>query len=261
MRFLFCAILLLLAAGPALAMNGDGCGAGKCNDCHSMSLTEAKDLLQAGVDQVNSVDFSELPGLFVVEVEKQGQKFPIYVDFSKQYVISGNIIRLKDKQNITQQRKAELNRVDLSRIPLDDALLLGSAKASKKVVVFTDPECPYCKKLHPELQEVVKRDPDIAFLIKLFPLKMHPNAYQVSQSIVCAKSMAMLESSFAGKTIPPPACKTGVVDQTLALVEDLGIRSTPTLVLPDGLVLPGYKQADQLLQILGSKVAAEAPAK
>ncbi len=261
MRFLFSAFILLLLAAPVQAMSQEGCGAGTCNECHSMTLPEAKDLLAAGVDQVNSVDFAEIPGLFVVEVEKQGQKFPVYVDFSKQYVISGNIIRLKDKQNITQQRQAELNRVDLSRIPLDDALVLGSPKAKKKVVVFTDPECPYCKKLHPELQEVVKRDPDIAFLIKLYPLKMHPNAYKISQSIVCAKSMEMLESSFAGKTVPPPACKTDVVDQTLALVQDIGIRSTPTLVLPDGLILPGYKKADQLLQILGSKVAAEAPAK
>ena len=91
---------------------------------------------------------------------------------------------------------------------------------------------------------------DIAFLIKLFPLKMHPNAYDISKSIVCNKSMAMLELSFAGKPVPPPLCETSAVDQTIALAEDLGIRSTPTLVLADGLIVPGYKQADALLKLI-----------
>ena len=126
------------------------------------------------------------------------------------------------------------------------------------MIVFTDPECPYCKKLHSELKEVVRRDPDIAFLIKLFPLKMHPNAYGTSKSIVCSKSMEFLEASFAGKPVPPANCDTSVVDQTLALVGDLGIRSTPTLVFPDGLVVPGYKKAEALLILIGENAAQAA---
>ncbi len=258
MKILLAILFFLLSATSALAMTQDGCGAGKCNECHSMTMDEATGLLKGGVDQVFSVDFAEMPGLFVVEVEKQGKKFPLYVDFSKQYLVAGNIIRLNDHQNITQQRQAKINRVDITRIPLEDALLLGNPEARTRVIVFTDPECPYCKRLHAELHEVVKRDAQIAFLIKLFPLKMHPNAYNISKSIVCADSMALLEASFAGQTVPPPTCETGVVDQTLALVKDLGINSTPTLVLPDGQVMPGFKKADQLLQILGSKVAASA---
>lgn len=244
-------VFALSLTTPAFAMSGEGCGAGKCNDCHSLSLEEATTLLQkGGVDRVVSVGFAEMPGVWVVEVEKEQKKYPLYIDFSKSYVVAGNIIRLADGQNVTQKRMAELNRVDVSRIPLGDALLLGRADARRKVIVFTDPECPYCKKLHEEIKEVVRRDPDIAFLIKLFPLKMHPNAYSISKSIVCNKSTALLEDSYAGKTVPPPLCETPVVDETLALVGELGIRSTPTLVLPDGLVLPGYKSADDLLKLL-----------
>ena len=84
---------------------------------------------------------------------------------------------------------------------------------------------------------------------------MHPNAYTISKSIVCNRSLAMLEESFAGKTLPPPLCETKAVDDTLALVEKLGINSTPTLVLPDGRVMPGYKKADDLLKLLGAKTA------
>jgi thiol:disulfide interchange protein DsbC len=243
-----CAIAVLAGALPALAFTADGCGAGSCASCHSLDQKEAGRILGGLVDKVNKVEFAEVPGMWVVEVEKGPNKLPVYIDFSKKYVLSGSVIRLADQGDITQERFARMNRVDPARIPVDDALLLGKADAKTKVIVFTDPECPFCKKLHEELKKVVRRDPDIAFLIKLYPLKMHPNAYGVAKSIVCAHSLEFLELSFAGKPVPPAACDTKVVDQTLALAPTLGIQSTPTLVLPDGLVMPGYKTADDLLK-------------
>jgi thiol:disulfide interchange protein DsbC len=84
---------------------------------------------------------------------------------------------------------------------------------------------------------------------------MHPNAYEISRSIVCNNSMELLEISFAGKPVPPANCDTAAVDQTLALAADLGISSTPTLVLPDGQVVPGYKTAEALLTLISMNVA------
>lgn len=250
------ALLLLAVAVPALAFTADGCGAGACASCHSLDQKEAGKILGNLVDKVNRVEFAEVPGMWVVEVEKGPNKLPVYIDFSKQYVLSGSVIRLADRGDLTQERHARMNRVDMRRIPLDDALLLGSKKAATRVVVFTDPECPFCVKLHAELKEVVRRDPDIAFLIKLYPLKMHPNAYAKAKSIVCARSMEFLELSFAGKPLPPAACSTTAVDQTIALAPELGIQSTPTLVLPNGLVMPGFKTADELLQRIRRELAA-----
>ncbi len=255
MRSLFILVSLVLFASTAPAMTADGCGAGSCADCHSITKEETAQLLGSMVDKVNSVEFSEVPGMWVADVEKGEKKLPVYIDFSKKYLISGNVIRLDDKENLTRQRGARMNKVDVSKIPLADALLLGSPSASTRVIVFTDPECPYCKKLHGELKEVVRRDPNIAFLIKLFPLKMHPNAYEISKSIVCRNSMELLEASFAGKPVPPANCDIPVIDQTLAMVGELGISSTPTLVMPDGQVVPGYRKAEALLAIIGENVA------
>lgn len=253
MRYFLTLLIILFWVSTAPAMTADGCGAGTCNDCHSITRDEAAQLLGSMVDKVNGIEFSEIPGMWVADVEKGDRRLPVYIDFSKQYLVSGNVIRLKDRENMTQQRSAEMNKVDISRIPLDDALLLGKASAKKRIIVFTDPECPYCVKLHAELKEVVKRDDNIAFLIKLFPLKMHPNAYSISKSIVCNKSLEMLELSFAGKSVPPPLCATTAVDQTIVLASDLGIQSTPTLVMPDGLIVPGYKTADALLALITGK--------
>ena len=255
MRSLLVFTLLFFFTHNAFAMSADGCGAGSCADCHSITMEETEQLLGSMVDKVNHVEFAEVPGMWVVEVEKGQKKLPVYIDFSKQYLFTGNVLRLGDKKNLTRQRSARMNKIDVSSIPLQDALLLGKPSAKTKVIVFTDPECPYCKKLHIELEEVVKRDPEIAFLIKLFPLKMHPNAYETSKSIVCNKSMELLEASFAGKPVPPATCDTPAIDQTLALVGELGIRSTPTLVLPDGVIVPGYKKAEALLALIGENVA------
>ncbi len=255
MRCLLLLLITLMIARAGFAMSAEGCGAGSCANCHSITKEETTKLLGDLVDKVNSVEFSEVPGMWVADVEKGEQKLPIYIDFSKKFVVSGIVIRLNDKANLTQQRSARMNKVNVKRIPLEDALLLGKATAKTKVIVFTDPECPYCKKLHNELKEVVRRDPAIAFLIKLFPLKMHPNAYGISKSIVCSNSMEFLEASFAGQAVPEASCDTQVVDQTRALAAELGITSTPTLVLPDGLIVPGYKPADALLTLIGDNVA------
>lgn len=256
MKIAVVSTLLLLVAGSALAFTADGCGAGTCASCHSLDPKEAGKILGSLVDKVNKVEFAEVPGMWLVEVEKGPNKLPVYIDFSKKYVLSGSVIRLADQGDVTQERFARMNKVDPGRIPLGDALLLGKASAKTKVIVFTDPECPFCKKLHEELKTVVRRDPDIAFLIKLYPLKMHPNAYGTSKSIVCARSLEFLELSFAGRPVPPATCETKVVDQTLALAPELGIQSTPTLVLPNGLVLPGYKSADELIKRIRQEVLA-----
>lgn len=254
MRYFLTLLIVLLWVSIAPAMTAEGCGAGTCNDCHSITRDEVVQLLGGMVDKVNSVEFAEVPGLWVVDVEKGDRRLPVYIDFSKKFLVSGNVINLKTQENLSQQRSAQMNKVDISRIPLDDALLLGKATAKKRVIVFTDPQCPFCVKLHAEMQEVVKREPNIAFLIKLFPLKMHPAAYDISKSIICNKSMEMLELSFAGKPVPPPLCATTAVDQTIALAADLGIQSTPTLILPNGLIVPGYKKADALLELINGKV-------
>ena len=158
---------------------------------------------------------------------------------------------------MAKQPKKELF-VDTSKIPLDDALLLGRKDAPVKVIVFTDPLCPYCGKLHEELVKVTESNADIAYLIKMFPLPMHPKDYPIAKNVICNKDMNLLELSFASIgnkdqigaiAARPAACETDAVDRNMAVAGELGIRSTPTLVYPNGFVDPGYKKADMLAEI------------
>ncbi len=101
------------------------------------------------------------------------------------------------------------------------------------------------------MKKIIEERKDVAFYIMMFPLKIHPEAYKKSKAIVCEKSIALLEDSLDKKPIPDPKCETTVVDENLKLAEKLGISSAPTLILPDGKVLPGYKDAKTLLGLIG----------
>jgi thiol:disulfide interchange protein DsbC len=256
-------ILAFLSFVPpdAIAFQMEGCGAGECRDCHSMTREEAGKLLSGMVDNVMGVEMSPVQGLWVVDIAKGGRKFPVYIDFSKKYALGGQIIRLDTKEDITGARTMKLNevRIDPSGIPLADALVVGNLSAKRKVVVFSDPDCHFCGKLHGELMTVAGKEPDVAFFIKLYSRTNTPAVAAKARSVICAKSLALLDDAYAGKPLPPPSCASGAPEETLKLAEKLNIRGTPTLVLPDGRVLPGYRDANALIKLL-SENESPAPA-
>jgi len=257
MRSLFFRLLLvalLLAAGEtgALAFMKEGCGSGECRDCHSLTREEAGKLLSGMVDNVLNVEISPVQGLWVVDIVKAGRKIPVYIDFSKNYLLGAQIIRISTKEDITGARMMKLNevKVDISRIPLEDALVMGNPSAKRRVIVFSDPDCHFCGKLHGELRTVTEKEPDVAFYIKLYSRNNNPATAEKAKSVLCAKSLALLEDAYAGKPLPPAICTTSSPEETLKLADRLDIRGTPTLVLPDGRVLPGYRDAKALIQLL-----------
>jgi thiol:disulfide interchange protein DsbC len=102
------------------------------------------------------------------------------------------------------------------------------------------------------MKKIIEERKDIAFYIKLYPLKMHPNAYEKSKAIVCEKSLTLLEDAFENKPLPKPSCDTTAVDETMLLAEKLGISSTPTSILPDGRLVPGAVDSKTFINMIGN---------
>jgi thiol:disulfide interchange protein DsbC len=100
------------------------------------------------------------------------------------------------------------------------------------------------------MKKIVKDRDDIGFWIKMYPLRSHPAAYKKSKAIVCEKSLRLLDDAFAGKELPEPSCETTEVDDNIKLAESLGITGTPAIILQDGAIVPGYKDAKTLIQII-----------
>jgi len=248
---LFLLLCLFLSPITVYAFQQDGCGSGNCIDCHKLNKKEAADLFAVPEKNIIDLKLSEVPGLWEVDIRQEQKVIPVFLDFSKQYMISGSVIKITDKKNITSERFTDLNRIDVSLIPLNDALIVGNSTAEIKIIVFDDPKCSYCAKFQLEMKRIVKERPDIAFYIKMFPLKSHPGAYEAAKSIVCANSLALLEESLAGKEINQPSCETDQIDRNLELAAKIGIHSTPTLVFPDGRIIPGYKTMENIITLLG----------
>lgn len=100
------------------------------------------------------------------------------------------------------------------------------------------------------MKKILKKRKDIVFYLKLFPLKMHKDAYWKSKSIVCNKSLKMLEDNFDKKPIPNTSCDTTEIDDNIKLAESIGITGTPTLIMPDGRMYSGTMPAERLIELI-----------
>ena len=113
-----------------------------CAKCHTLSKEEASSLMKDLIPNAKILEIvmSPVKGLWEVDLESGGKKGLVYIDFSKRHLVSGGIISIKEKKNLSQERMTEINRVDVSQIPLDDAVVVGSKEAKHKVIVFSDPD-------------------------------------------------------------------------------------------------------------------------
>jgi thiol:disulfide interchange protein DsbC len=247
----FVFILSVHPFAGAFDVKAEGC-ATDCGQCHEIGKEEAGEILKGVVDKVIRVEDGPVKGLWEVEVEARGSTFPLYLHYSKKYVIAGNIVEIESRKMVGSAAKPEKSpSIDLKKIPLDDAIIIGDPLARNTVIVFDDPDCPYCRKFHAVIHDVVSRRKDISFYIKLFPLvKLHPRAYEKSKAIVCERSVQLLNDAFAGKELPPAKCETDQIDRNMELGASLGISGTPTLILKNGLVIPGYLEADRLIEVV-----------
>lgn len=141
--FLFTGLLKSKEEGGVYAFSG--CEE-NCEKCHRISNDEVKLILNKlrAVDaKILKVQMSPVKGLWEVAIESKGQRGLLYVDFSKKYLISGSIVEVNAAIDKTKERLDELNkdkRINPASVPLKDALILGSNSATKKVIVFTDPD-------------------------------------------------------------------------------------------------------------------------
>jgi len=246
------AVATVAFAVPAFAMS-EGCS-GDCNSCHSITLQEANALLKE-IGPVKEVKPAPVRGLYEVTFEQGGKAGVAYIDYGKKHIIAGQVFDIASRKPVggsVQVKQERKERLDPATLTTDHALVLGNPNGKKKLFVFTDPECPYCSKAHVELKKLAALEPDLAIYIKLFPLKMHPKAYDKSRVILAQGSVELLDKSFTGQPLPAATEKDPKkpVDDTIRFAEANGINSTPTLVLPDGRIVVGYKDAAGMRELL-----------
>ena len=263
-RILLIILTVALFCAPALAKmpaEKDGCGTQECSACHSLSVEEANKLLSFAGVTVKSVKPAPARGLFEVLFEKGGGIGLVFVDFAKKHLVQGAVIDLQTKEPVAAHDKElpkpkQFTGVDPAQIPVQHAFTIGNLKGSKKLYVFTDPDCPYCRTLHPELAKLEKLMPDLAIHIMLYPLQqLHPQAYDKARVVLSTKSRSNLDKAFEGKELPKPKGEAGkaAVDAVIKFAQEQGINSTPMILLVDGKVYKGQRDAESIKQAVSAR--------
>ncbi len=198
--------------------------------------------------KVESVVKTPYAGLY--EIFMGGQI--IYADEKLTFLIAeGRLVDPKSKKDVTGERLEELTKVDFNSLPLEQAIKVVKGNGSRKLVVFSDVDCPYCKQLErKELTNIT----DVTIYTFLYPIEqLHPDAANKSKSIWCAPDRVKAWNDWILNNKLPTT--TGNCDVPLERVGELarkaGVVSTPTLIFADGKRVLGaqpYKEIEKYLQ-------------
>ena len=182
-----------------------------------------------------------------------------YVDETGQFFLFGHLYDMKGQRDLTAERKDTLTRIDFAALPLEDAIREVRGTGARTFAIFSDPDCPYCRRLEAEIKSLS----DVTIYTFLMPIQsLHPEARGKAVAVWCSDDRVSAWHALMWRDEPVSARECiHPVDRNIALGERLGVAGTPTLVAADGRVLPGAASAAQVDTWLGRTTAgAFAPA-
>jgi len=205
----------------------------------------------AGVDEIRQSLQSKFPGIGKIEhivktpyaglyeVVIGGQL--LYTDDQGEYVFDGSVIDAKSRRNLSEERRSVLFAIDFDKLPLELAVKEVKGNGKRKLAIFTDPNCPYCKRLEKELSGVS----DVTLYLFMYPI--FPNSSDIVRNVLCSKDPARSWNDWMLKGVSPAkaVCKTQT-DKVMALGQKLHVNGTPNLIFGNGIQAPGFLPRQEL---------------
>ena len=197
--------------------------------------------------QIQGLHKSPLPGLYELDT---GQEL-IYTSEDGSIIFTGRLIDTKSRTDLTAQRWDVLTAIDFNTLPFDQAIKTVRGDGSRKIAVFADPLCPYCRQLEQEMQGIN----NVTIYTFLYPLEsIHPGASAKAMHIWCSKNPSeawtkwMLQRTEPGDT----RCAGAPIDKLQTLGQKIHIDSTPTLYTAEGKAIRGAIKHNEIEQLLAS---------
>jgi len=217
--------------------------------CASADEASLKKAIEATFPSAKVQRISKTPFNGLYEVYVNGEI--VYTDEKFSFMLAeGRLIDTKTRKDLTSERLEDLSRVDFKSLPLDQAIKVVKGDGSRKMVVFSDPDCPFCKRL--EKQELIGID-NVTIYTFLFPLgQLHPDAANKSHAIWCApdRVKAWQDWVLNGQLAKKAAGCEAPLGKIEELAAGLGIKSTPMLIFSDGRRLAGAYPAKDIERAL-----------
>jgi thiol:disulfide interchange protein DsbC len=196
--------------------------------------------------RVDELRATAIPGIYELT---RGSEI-VYVTADGKYALTGDLVELATNNNLTEEHRRELRVKAISAFPESEMLIFGPKDPKYTVTVFTDVDCPYCRKLHSQIAEYNRLGIRVRYL--LYP-RTGPNttSWTKAEQVWCsADRNAALTRAKLGEDLKAKPCADNPVAKSYALGQDFALEGTPAIVMADGEMLPGYVPPDVLAQHL-----------
>jgi len=194
---------------------------------------------------IASITKTPYSGLYEVLIDGQ----IVYTDENANYLFVGSVVDVKTRQNLTNERLEKLNAVKFDSLPFADAIKTVKGNGKRKLAIFSDPDCPYCRKLEQELTKVS----NVTIYTFLYPIvSLHPDANANARAIWCAPDRNKAWDDAMLRGVMPNnngSCKNPV-ESNIALGNKYRVTGTPTLIFENGQRVPGMVPADKVNELL-----------
>lgn len=190
--------------------------------------------------KIDEVSKTAVPGIYEIRFGPNIR----YTDELGNYMFQGDLIDIKARANLTEARVAKLTAVDFKSLPLKDAMVWKQGTGERKLVVFADPNCGFCRKFEQDLQAVK----DVTVYTFLYPILGHDSP-EKAKAIWCSKDNTKVWRDWMLKSIPiapSPDCDASALQRNYAFGQAHRINGTPGLVFEDGKVQPGALGTEQI---------------
>jgi thiol:disulfide interchange protein DsbC len=195
--------------------------------------------------KIDEVSKTPMPGLFEVRVGTD----VYYSDAEGNFLLHGQMFDTRLQRNLTEERMEKLLAIDFSALPVKDAFTVVRGTGKRKLAVFQDPNCGYCKRFERDLLKV----DNITVYMFLYPI-LGADSVDKSRNIWCArdKAKAWQDWMVRDQAAPPASCDTAAVARNVEFGKKHKITGTPTLIFADGTRVPGAIGAAQVERLLGA---------
>lgn len=193
---------------------------------------------------IDEVSKTPMPGVYEVRINESDI---FYTDAKGDFLIQGAMIDTKARVDLTEQRVNKLSAISFSDLPLKDAFTIVRGKGERKLVVFEDPNCGYCKRFERDLVNI----DNVTVHVLLYPI-LGADSVEKSRNIWCAKDSAKAFEAWMVDDVLPPTlkCDAAAVARNVAFGKKARITGTPTMFFVDGSRVPGAIPADRIEKML-----------
>ena len=194
--------------------------------------------------KIDEISKTPMNGLYEIRVNETEI---FYTDAEGNFLLQGHMFDTRAKRNLTEERVEKLTAIDFDALPFKDAFTVVRGNGKRKMAVFEDPNCGYCKRFERDLQKIS----DVTVYMFLYPI-LGPDSTDKSKNIWCAKdkAKAWVDLMVRDQPVAKASCDTAAIDRNIDFGRKHKITGTPTLVFASGSRVPGAISAQQVEKAL-----------